>query len=785
MNSYKKTAEQTRERKLTFCPQIAPGQARRLTVAPGQARRLTFLWGLLIAVVTNAHPLSAQTDETLLDASLGNRAVATILEMPRETPSEVLSAVFILLDLGEQPAAAKLLEPLLKERLTETQQAEFVEEFGTAKFLRLIRLDQKHTKDAAGFSGARKFAQACLKAAADKAHDPERIAKLIAKLIAQLNDAKPELRNAARVDLQATGINGVRACIETLAKVDRDLTNDNKDRRARLMAALVALHPTVDEPLLATLAGCDGVEGYLCRDLAEVAGHLRLPAAVPLLAKLAACSTDSEAAAVAQQALAGMGISKPTPAEARALAVQEIERLEAGVSAVRTAGSGKATWWRWDRQTGQLTSQTHSLATIQTLAAARLARILATCGQPDLKQRQLALIWALELRAVETAGTALPLVPTYGETGDRFDSYSPDELSDTLAEAVRRHRIAAAIACAEQLGQRKDRAALKSHQGRPSPLAKLLQHADAGLRFAALEAIMQLSAERSFAGSSHLADLLWDFAVGSGTAQAVVVSPIASRVSTWAGQLRAMGYDAIPAATGREALQSVLDSTRLALVIVDADVNRPAVREVVYQLRSIPQAGRTPVAVVCGGEQLSQFERLAEQDRTLLAAVRPASNARLAQIAGQLKLLSDMPLATEEVRLQRAKQALGWLAELLQAETAHRELRRRGQLAAQTVYQPELAETSLRVLTHLGTAGSQLALLNYVGGQTLPIENRRAAAKAFANSVHVYGKLLTASQILEQYDRYNASREADRDTQQVLGQLLDVLESEDARRAIR
>ena len=58
----------------------------------------------------------------------------------------------------------------------------------------------------------------------------------------------------------------------------------------------------------------------------------------------------------------------------------------------------------------------------------------------------------------------------------------------------------------------------------------------------------------------------------------------------------------------------------------------------------------------------------------------------------------------------------------------------------------------------------------------LPIEARRAAAAAFAASVRRRGLRVGRDQVLRQYDRYNASETADAATQQVLGQILDVIE---------
>jgi hypothetical protein len=76
----------------------------------------------------------------------------------------------------------------------------------------------------------------------------------------------------------------------------------------------------------------------------------------------------------------------------------------------------------------------------------------------------------------------------------------------------------------------------------------------------------------------------------------------------------------------------------------------------------------------------------------------------------------------------------------------------------------------------LGSAQAQVALVSAASETERPLNERQAAARAFAESVDRYGILLTAPEILRQYDRYNESAGADRETQVVLGSLLDSME---------
>ena len=67
--------------------------------------------------------------------------------------------------------------------------------------------------------------------------------------------------------------------------------------------------------------------------------------------------------------------------------------------------------------------------------------------------------------------------------------------------------------------------------------------------------------------------------------------------------------------------------------------------------------------------------------------------------------------------------------------------------------------------------------MNFLSQHARPIEDRQAAAAAFNEAVARRGIMLTKSQIQLQYDRYNGSATLNKETQAVLGHVLDTLES--------
>jgi hypothetical protein len=71
----------------------------------------------------------------------------------------------------------------------------------------------------------------------------------------------------------------------------------------------------------------------------------------------------------------------------------------------------------------------------------------------------------------------------------------------------------------------------------------------------------------------------------------------------------------------------------------------------------------------------------------------------------------------------------------------------------------------------------QSALVDLASQESFPLVDRQIAGKAFARAVAKRGTLLTTAQIEQQYARYNASEHSDAETQKVLSDLLDVIES--------
>ncbi len=688
------------------------------------------------------------------DTARQSPAVAAILDSPRKTPAEQVSAILTLIDLREEEIAAKLWNALGQANFEEAVCAELAEELGTARLLKLARRE-------ATFTGARTFVDRCLAAAFQRARDPKRVAQLVA----DLNAPSAVVRRAARVDLAATGTIGATACLEALAQAEKEQV------RANLMFGLTSLQPEAKPLLLAALV--DG-QGHFRRDVAELAGYLRMKDAVPWLAAFAAgFENDPPVVSAATAALQKMNLPVPGIEEVRAHFRNEIRRLEQTTKnhapsthseSLKIATPGLNPWWTFDAAVGQYSAVKTSTKGQQVLATARLAQTLGALPGAPQEDRNQGVIYAYQISQlldVEPTATVQSLAVAMDN----------EQLSGALAQAVRKNHIAAAIALAKLLSRRAD-----SESFRSAPLVAAVGHADRELRYTALGGVMKLAPQTSFAGASHVPKALWEFAAGAGAPVAVVASPVAVRASDWAGQLRALGYDATPTTTGRQALTAAFNSPRLSLLLVDSTIGRPLLREVIFQLRSHSRSGRIPIGVLSSLPNLERARRIADRDDRLLAVPRPHNPEAMKSVVDRLKELGKEQ-ATLERRTEQATQALSWIAQLLDKGHPYDELLRGSAVLDATLHTPGLTELSVQALAVTGTARSQQALVGLASERSHPIATRHLAVKAFASSVKRFGKQLTLVEITRQYNRYNASETADEATQLVLGQVLDILEA--------
>jgi len=673
-----------------------------------------------------ARPSAAAGAPTEQLAPETNPAVLAALELPRTEPKHYFSAVLSLVDLGRPELAAPILKELVGLNLDQEQEAALVNEFGSRRFLQLARV-------ATLGPAARQFAEACMDAAAARAHDPRRLAKLID----DLNSPSATTRNAARFDLAAAGEPAVVATLEALAR------ETDPQRRSAIAAAVVALDPSAVDPLLGMLSTTDPA---LRHDVIRILKAMHVTLARPFIAA-ASSSADAER-----------------------LLDEAIGRNKRGMRSFATDENDTVALWHWDDDTKKLSSTRYPIDEAQTIWAARLALEYARLRPSDRLAQCQALVLGLEADGL-VGGPRSP------EMDKLLSAADGDMLNMVLGAAMKHDFPLAATTVAAALGQRGDASTLYAFTPSPAPLADALDYPNRRVRFAALQAIVALDPQVSFPGASRVPEALGYFATGASQRRAVVAMPVADQATTLAGRLSSLGIEADPATRGGQAVAAAGRSADLEMVLVDIDVDRPGIRDVLYALRSEPATGQVPIGLLATKSRLDTAQRLASQHERVVAFPRPQSDAALNELITRIKAVSDREPATPQERAEMAGAALDWLGQLLARDHTFYDLRRQAPVVEAALYLPEFAARSANALALLGTPASQRALVNFASHRSVPIEARRAVARAFAESVERHGILLTSDEILRQYDRYNASAALDADTQAVLGSLLDTLES--------
>jgi CheY-like chemotaxis protein len=313
--------------------------------------------------------------------------------------------------------------------------------------------------------------------------------------------------------------------------------------------------------------------------------------------------------------------------------------------------------------------------------------------------------------------------------------------------------------------------------GQPSPLANALTDADRRVRFAALRAIIALDPPSPFPGSSRVPEAVAWFAGSTGERRAIVAMPTNVMATDVAGMLAAHEFEADAINSGREAIDRARELADLEMIFVDMDIAGPDIRQVLYELRTAPETGEAPIALLAADGRLPAAKRLASEHERVIAIPRPHTTEVLARSVTALEKRAAQDTVAAGQRASQAVQALTWLAKLLASDRTFYDLHHTAPTIEAALYRPDAAKPAIAALSQLGTPESQQLLVDLASERAVPIAARVQAAEGFGTSVAKFGVLLTTAEILSQYDRYNASATADADTQQVLSTLLDAIES--------
>ena len=685
----------------------------------------------------------------------GDPAIEAALALRTTTPAEQLRSVLLLVDLGGAEHAKPLVAQLAAAELSGEQMAALVDRFGPAALMRLA-----HAESLAPVGPA--LADALLEAAGRAARDPQRLAALTA----QLADPSPAARQAAIGGLAAVGADAAVLCLAALADPQQAALH------AHLRETLTAMGAPSRGPLLGVLLETNN--DRLKAQVIDIVGRRPADGAAALLVG-PAFSSEGESRAAAERALVRLVGRMPTGAEAGKLLEREVRGYLAGNRPLRSDYEDQVELWHWDDDTGACTPHKYPAADAGVFLAARLSRDLVVVGPANDSYQRLRLM--CQLKADKTrGGMDRPLGRGEDSAYQLATRMGAGEVNRVLAEALDAGHWVAALGAVEVLADIGNEALVEGHGSARAALVRAAEHGDRRLRFAATAAIMKLHPARPYAGSSRVAENLTFFAATRGAQRVVIGTPRVEEGQNLAAMLVPLGMEAEVFVRGKGVVHAAMASADVEFVLLSMTIGRPAVREVVYQLRRDGRTARLPIGLVAPAGSFEAARKLAAQDALTVAFSRPHDDASVAAMIERLRRLAGRNRISPEERQRQALDALTWFADLASGPHAFYELRNRAGVVEQALYIPAVSQHAARALAHVGRPSSQRELVALASEPLVRLADRQAAVAAFRTSVERHGLLMTRDEILQQYEHYNASESADRSTQDVLASILDTIE---------
>jgi hypothetical protein len=687
-------------------------------------------------------------------------AIQAVLESNPQTPYELLRAIRILADLGHPKLALPYVDELNQQKLDPEAKAALANRFGSAQLMRLAG-DPVLGKSLAP------FIDDVFRAAEAFRRDPARLAQWAA----QLSDAD----EAARARAIAALLSAREAAVAPLVAILADPARAPQHAAAKRM--LARLGTLAVPPLLGVLESPDAA---LKTQVVEVLGALQARAAVAdLLAPLIAPTSTPQLRAAAAGALANISGHVPDAPQASRLlqhaATRGLEqsRDESGDGPPLVAG------WHWDPQANQSVPLVYDRTGAALSGALRLAYNLAQLDPANADTRRLYLTILLQYAKLG-GGLDKPLPSGPGTAYALAASQGADAAESVLIHAMAEGYIPAAIAAAQILGDVGTPDLLARGGAQASALARAANHADRRLRFAATEAIMKLKPSEPFAGSSHVTEGLGFFAGSYGSPRILVAHPLSAEGAKLAGLAASLGYQADVATSGREAFELAVASPDYELVFIHSAIRRPAMDELVAQLRRDRRTAMLPLGLIAPLNHLQRVEDFARRTGRAVALLQPQTPDEMKILAGDVLTRAGRSYVTAAERKAQALAALEWLVALAQIPQRVFDVAALEASILPLIYVPELGARAIELLGDIGTDKAQRALVELADSASEPLATRKAAVVALARGIRAHGILLTTDEIRRQYDLYNTNAGRNAETHEVTGALLDVIEHKGA-----
>lgn len=720
-----------------------------------------------------------------------DRTVEALLASNPKSPTQLMQTIKLLIGLKHPQYAKQYMGPLLAHNLDEAALANLVNEFGSGPFLQMIMTPELLPE-------GKDFAEKALAAARAQAVNPERLATLVA----QLDNPGHDVRDTAALQMRSAGTLAIAPLVKTLA----DPAQAKVHKYVR--TALVMQGQVITYPLIGAIETSDAA---LKAQLIEVLARLNDERATPFLIWPALDpKSDPAVKAAADQAMVHLLGKVPSVAEGVFLLRTKAATYLEHFVPLDTDLEGQVEVWHWDDAKKESVAVRVPADAAYATYAARLAGDAHHLSPEDAKVRRLYLTALLQAGMLSAGLDAT----VDGAMKDEAKRLGIEPLMEVVEQSLDGKNVPAAIAAAQLIGEMGDSKLLHQYTPRVSPLVAAALHKDRRLRLAAAEAVVKLKPTEPYPGASNVMESLGFFVATLGAPRAIVTDPRIPEARRMASLLNGMGFESEVAGSEYECFKLASARSDVELILLSATMGRLELELTIRRLRNDGRMAGLPIGIVYSPvnpelpnsmAELQLARQMSVGDPLTALIVRP-DDVKGMEIQVKL-LLQQLGRAAQsgEIRKKQSLRAIELLAELSQQLGQLRDARRAvlaGKQAAPAadiefawiynirrlegalklaLFVPELSPKAAQALGDVATPSGQVALVELASLGTQKLELRKAAAEAFAASVARWGTLLTTVEIKRQYDRYNDSETADKDTQAVLASILDAIEAKAGR----
>ena len=683
--------------------------------------------------------------------------IGALRESNPTTRPELMRAMIAMMNHGRPEEARTYLTKLLESGPGEEDLAALYRQFGAAFFVRLLQYQPLAPEGG-------QLARSIVGAANRAARDPARLAAYIQGLA----DPSISVRTAALRGLEDAQDSAFGPLVEALAESDRDV------ERAAIRDALAALGEPAIEPMIGAL---NAPQESIVIQAMNVLGRLRARrATLYLLRPYLSDGSTPEIRRASGEALLQIAGAVPSQAEAVALLYRRAQEYYGGVLPRGMDHQGLVELWTWDSQKNTVVARRYAGQSASLFVASRLAADLVDISPTNSLFRRLYLATTIESAKLAVGlDSPLPddLVSSIGEFA------TPQAIEELLDHAIKHRHPLAAMGAAELLGQLGSQQLLHSHGGSAATLVNALRHSNRRVRFAAAQAILRLDPDWSFAGNSHLVDVLAFFVRSAGERRVMIGHPRIEQAQSLVGMMSSAGIVAETRATGREFFHLATAHSDYDFLLLSDALDHPHWKETLQEIRRDPRTAALPVGLIARQENFGEVKLLAELDPLTEAFPWPYDESGLSFQIQRLMDLAGHDWVSPQEKVEQAIVCLDGLLRFASDPVRYKcfDAKRHEDTYIEALNFPPLALPAARLLGSIGSPKAQRSLVDFASQNARPLANRTAAATQFGVAVGRRGTLLTTHEILQQYERYNQSELLDQGTQLVLSEILDTIES--------